>query len=90
MKKALHAFYSGRVQGIGFRFTARRIAEELKISGWSRNLSDGRVEIMAEADEENLRDFLSKVNSAFSRYIQGVEIDWEPATGEFCDFNIRF
>jgi len=90
MKKLLHAYYSGNVQGVGFRFTAQRIADELKVTGWSRNLGDGRVEIVAEADEDRLRDFLSQIESAFSRYIRGTEVNWEPATGEFSDFRIRF
>ena len=90
MKKMLTVLYSGDVQGIGFRFTAKRIAEELQLTGWVTNLSDGRVEIRAEADEEVLKDFLLQINNAFSRYIQNVELDWGSATGEFCDFIIRF
>jgi len=90
MKKVLHAYYSGRVQGVGFRFTAQRIAGELKITGWARNLGDGRVEIKAEAEEGNLQNFLSQINNSFNRYIQDTEINWEPATGEFRDFRIRF
>lgn len=90
MKKAAHLYYSGRVQGVGFRFTAQRIAQELKVTGWVKNLDDGRVEIILEADEEKLKDFLSQITNTFSRYIQDIETDWQPATGQFHDFNIRF
>jgi acylphosphatase len=90
MRKLLHAFYSGTVQGVGFRFTAEAIAVRLKVSGWVKNLSDGRVEINAEAQEESLKDFLDQINSAFNRHIQDVEVNWGPAKGEFKDFRIRF
>ena len=90
MKKLAHVYYSGRVQGIGFRFTAQRIAEELGICGWVKNLDDGRVEVSAEASEDKLNDFLAQVNSACNRYIQDTQVSWEPATGEFHDFGVRF
>ena len=89
MKKQVHAYYSGQVQGIGFRFTAERIAGDLGIVGWAKNLSDGRVELVAEAGEDMLKDFLAQIKNVFSRYIQNTEINWEPATGEFKDFVIK-
>jgi len=90
MKKQVHAYYSGRVQGVGFRFTARSIAEEFGVSGWIKNLGDSRVEILAEAPEETLKKFLDKITQYFSRYIQDTEIEWQPASGEFKDFTIAF
>jgi len=90
MKKTLHVFYSGRVQGVGFRFAAQRIAGELRVTGWVKNLEDGRVELCAEAAEETLKEFLSQIESIFSRYIRGTDINWKPATGEFKDFGVRF
>lgn len=90
MKKRIHVFYIGRVQGVGFRFTAEDIANDLGICGWVKNLRDGRVEVVAEAEEEVLKDFLARINQYFSRYIQDVDIQWQAATGEFKDFGIRF
>jgi acylphosphatase len=78
------------VQGVGFRFTAEDIARELGVAGWVCNLSDGRVEVLAEAQEETLKSFLEKIQEYFGRYIQDTDIDWQPATGEFRDFNITF
>lgn len=54
------------------------------------NLDDGRVEVMAEAEEETLNDFLQQINQQFSRYVQDVNIEWLPASGEFRDFQIKF
>ncbi len=90
MKKQAHAYYSGHVQGVGFRFTAERLAQESGIVGWVRNLSDGRVELVAEASEETLKDFLTQLSSIFSRYIQQAQVDWGPATGEGNDFGVKF
>ena len=90
MKKQVHAYYSGGVQGIGFRFTAERLAEELGIFGWVSNLGDGRVELVAEAAEDTLKDFLSQISGIFSRYIQDADVEWVPATGEFKDFGVKF
>jgi len=90
MKKQLHLFYSGRVQGIGFRYTVREIADSFMVCGWVRNLSDGRVEVLAEAEENPLVSFLEQVNGHFSSYIKEVSKEWSPATGEFRDFQVVF
>ena len=90
MKKQLHLFYSGSVQGIGFRYTLRDIASGLKVCGWVKNLSDGRAEVLAEAEEDTLTDFLEQINQHFSRYIKDTALEWHPASGEFRDFQIAF
>jgi len=89
MKKQVHVYYSGRVQGIGFRFAAVRLAEELGVFGWVENLSDARVELVAEANESVLKDFLAQLDTIFNRYIQNAQTSWEPATGEFKDFGVK-
>jgi acylphosphatase len=90
MRKQIHAYYSGRVQGVGFRFTAEDLAHELGILGWVKNLRDGRVEIVAEAEEEILHSFLKKIDNYFAGYIRDKDIHWKEATGEFDDFGLRF
>lgn len=90
MKKQIHAYFSGRVQGVGFRFTVREVSDSLGISGWAKNLKDGRVEVVAEAEEELLHQLLTKINEYLSNYITDSEITWHNVTGEFSGFAIRF
>ncbi len=88
MEKQAHIYYSGQVQGIGFRYTLADIANNQKVRGWVKNLNDTRVEVLIEAEEGILNSFLQQVNQHFSRYIQDVNIAWLPASGEFRDFRV--
>jgi acylphosphatase len=81
-KQQIHAYYWGNVQGVGFRFTVEADANELGVAGWVKNLRDGRVEVVAEAEEGALKDFLDKVSRYFSRHIQSADVDWREVTGE--------
>lgn len=90
MKQGAHILYSGRVQGVGFRYTVRETAAELGLTGWVKNLWDGRVEVMAEGEEDSLKDFLSRVDEDFSGYIRRADVSWEPSTDGYRDFTIRF
>lgn len=88
--KRAHAFYSGRVQGVGFRFTAKSVADELGVSGCVSNLHDGRVEIICEGEEKKLKKFLDNIASEFSRYIKNTDINWEKPAKESSSFTITF
>jgi len=70
MNRQVHVFYSGTVQGVGFRYTTEDFARDLGVTGWVRNVRDGRVEVLAEADEEVLKAFLEKIREYFGRYIR--------------------
>ena len=90
MKKKVHVYYKGRVQGVGFRFNAQRLAENLGIRGWVRNMADGNVELTAEGDESTIQEFLSSIKDEMGRYISRDHVVWESFAGEFKEFNIRF
>ena len=90
MKKQAHVYYSGHVQGIGFRYALVGIANSQKVQGWVRNLDDGRVEVAAEAKEEDVNSFLRLVDQEFSRQIKEAMIEWLPATGVFRDLRVEF
>ena len=83
------ALFSGTVQGVGFRWTARDIAATFAVAGYARNLSDGRVEIVAEGEEKVVNSFIAAVRARMDRYISGVEAKNEPPTGERRGFEIR-
>ena len=81
----------GRVQGVGFRYTAESVALELGVNGWVRNLPDGRVEALCEGTEKALKAFLERIATGpMKNYIRNVEVHWLEATGEFDDFQVRF
>lgn len=91
MKKRLHIYYSGSVQGVGFRFTAERVALALGLTGWVKNLNDGRVEVVCEGDEAALIDFINKIkNGPMRNYITGAKVSWHEPTGEYKHFGIEF
>ncbi|MEW6170124.1 MAG: acylphosphatase [Candidatus Omnitrophota bacterium] len=88
--KRIEVFYSGLVQGVGFRFSIERLASKSGIKGFVRNLSDGRVEIIAEGKEEDLKVLLDNIDKNFKSYIRKVAISWLEPTGEFKEFGIEF
>jgi acylphosphatase len=90
MNKRLHLYCSGSVQGVGFRYAAERLAEDLGLAGWVRNLTDGRVEVLVEGKESALGEFLSKIEEIFSGYIRDIDKNSSEATGEFEGFEVRF
>ncbi|KAA3605029.1 MAG: acylphosphatase [Planctomycetota bacterium] len=85
----LEVWFSGRVQGVGFRFRTRRLAARFPITGFVRNLADGRVEMKAEGDRQALEQFLDALNRTMKNYIHAQEVDWGPAAEEFSSFEIR-
>jgi acylphosphatase len=72
--------YSGRVQGVGFRFTSERLAREFDVAGHVRNLPDGRVELVAEGDPAEIDAFLQTIHNALGRYIRDVAVESCPVS----------
>ena len=69
--RRIQVFYEGRVQGVGFRMTARRLAAGLPVVGFVRNLDDGRVELVAEGEPAVLADLLRRIDAQFGAGIAG-------------------
>jgi acylphosphatase len=82
--------YKGYVQGVGFRFVARRIALENGVTGFVKNLPGGDVLTVGEGNKVQLEHFMNEMKTEMDRYIQKSVVDWQPATGEFGTFEIRF
>ena len=88
--KRVHILVSGVVQGVFFRAYTRKVAAEYKLTGWVRNLSDGRVEIMAEGKEGMLQKLVEwSKNGSPNAKVQKVQFSWLPYSGEFSEFEIR-
>jgi len=81
--------YSGMVQGVGFRYRTERVAQRFDVTGYVRNLPDGRVEMVAEGDRDEVRRFVSAVEEAMTGYIRKAQRDEGPATGGYGQFSIR-
>lgn len=91
MRKRLTAHFSGTVQGVGFRYMAQGIARRFPVTGYVKNLRNGQVELVAEAEEKVLREFLKAVReSDLADYIRDVNVEWAGATGEFRGFDVAF
>ena len=86
----LHLIVSGRVQGVGFRFSAYDEARDLGLAGWVRNLPGGEVEIVAEGSRENLVVLEAWAHlGPPSAHVTDVRADWLAYTGQFTEFRIR-
>lgn len=82
--------YTGRVQGVGFRYTTQRTAGRFDVTGFVRNLPDGRVEMIAEGSPDELDRFQQAVADAMEGHITKADVSAGRATGEFRGFTIAF
>jgi acylphosphatase len=86
----LSAWASGDVQGVGFRFWARRQARALGLAGWAANLDDGRVEVVAEGPEPACRRLLEMLKAPGTPgWVSGVTERWDAARGDLSGFDAR-
>ena len=85
----LQVFYSGRVQGVGFRYTVKSLAPGYELTGAVRNLPDGRVELLAEGERAELDTFQEAVReSGLKRFIEREHAAWGQPQGTFRGFEI--
>lgn len=86
----MHILYSGRVQGVGFRYAVRTLATGFDITGSVRNLADGRVELTAEGQKNELEAFREAIHEAgLAANIRREEAQWSDALGGFNGFAIE-
>ncbi len=90
MRSRFHGFVSGQVHGVAYRFP-QKWAAALSISGWVRNLADGRVEVLAEGEKEALESFAERLREGPRRaLVEGFDLRWEEPAGETGSFRIEF
>jgi len=86
-----HIYYSGIVQGVGFRYTAQRMASQIGgLYGWVKNLRDGRVEIIVEGQRSEIEHFMKLMEARFEGSIRNKNLNYNPATGQYESFSIKF
>jgi acylphosphatase len=81
--------YRGRVQGVGFRYTTRSIAERFDVIGFVQNLHDGGVRLVVEGEEAELDRFLTAIGETMNEYIASSKSSASPYQGDFQEFTIR-
>ena len=84
-------FVKGKVQGVGYRAFAARVASQRRLCGGVRNLDDGRVEIEVEGPKDQILNLIEDVKTGpAAARVTAVEVEWSPATGRFSDFRVWY
>lgn len=85
----MQVYYSGSVQGVGFRYSVKSVATGFEVAGTVRNLPDGRVELIAEGEKGELESFRQAIRDAgLEHFIRDEKIQWADAGNEFRGFEI--
>lgn len=82
--------YSGRVQGVGFRYTTATIAKRFEVTGTVENLPDGRVELIVEGSKSEIEAFCGEIDRAMGSNIVERQVDRRPMTGQFTRFEVKY
>jgi acylphosphatase len=88
-RRRMHILYTGNVQGVGFRYTAKSVASGFDVIGTVRNLVDGRVELVAEGERAELNAFRQAIrDEGLDHFIRDERVDWTEAQGGLRGFEI--
>jgi acylphosphatase len=88
-RRQMQVLYSGHVQGVGFRYTVKSVANGFVATGTIRNLPDGRVELVAQGASDELDAFRKAIReSGLDRFIRSEEVHWSEASSQFRGFEI--
>ncbi len=89
-RRRMQILYSGRVQGVGFRYAVRTLAAGFEVTGAVKNLADGRVELTAEGQKKELEAFREAIRDAgLAANIRNEEANWDEARGGYSGFSIE-
>ncbi|MCC5025172.1 MAG: acylphosphatase [Candidatus Synoicihabitans palmerolidicus] len=81
--------FSGRVQGVGFRYNVFQVSQEYDVTGFVRNLTDGRVRIEVEGGDQDIEDFVEAIHERMHGYVRQIERDRSRRESTFVGFGIR-
>jgi acylphosphatase len=81
--------YTGDVQGVGFRDTAVRISRDYPVTGWVKNLSDGRVQLLAEGPADAIDDFLKAIRDKWKDNIKDAKVEEQKVSGKYQKFTVE-
>jgi len=85
----MQVFYSGSVQGVGFRYTVKTVATGFEVTGTVRNMPNGQVELVAEGAQSELEGFRAAIrDSGLGHFIQKEQVNWGDGQNEFRGFEI--
>ncbi len=87
---AKHIIFTGRVQGVGFRYTVFNIANRYNLTGLVRNLPDSGVEMVVQGLEEKISDCIRDINQSFGNYIRDTKAEEIPYDRQYTEFKITF
>ena len=83
------AYFSGRVQGVGFRYQTSQVAKEYDVSGFVKNLPDGRVQLEAEGAAAEVSEFIAAVHERMTGYVRKIEQTEAKRAAQFRGFSIQ-
>lgn len=87
--KRWHIHFSGNVQGVGFRFTCRQVADRYDIAGWVKNLPNGSVEMVVEGTTKQLEKYVADVAESTHGHVSDLQVTKSDAVGTFSAMEIR-
>jgi len=85
-----HIYFLGRVQGVGFRYTCKTVAQRYAVSGWVKNLSDGSVEMVVEGQRAAIRSYVDDVCDSTHGRVEDIQVSKTDGTNEFRGFGISY
>lgn len=90
MKERAHLIIKGMVQGVFYRAFTQEVANGHNLRGWVKNLPDGSVEAVFEGERADIEEAVKECRKGpSSSYVTGIDLSWEPYSGEFSSFYIR-